>query len=63
LLTVREREVLDHLVMGKINKQIAQELGISQRTVEVHRSRIREKLEARGLADMVRLMSGPLGNT
>ena len=33
LLTVREREVLDHLVMGKINKQIAQELGISQRTV------------------------------
>jgi len=63
LLTLREREVLDHLVLGKINKQIAQELGISQRTVEVHRSRIREKLEARGLADLVRLMSGPLGNT
>ncbi len=63
LLTVRERQVLDHLVLGKINKQIAQELGISQRTVEVHRSRIREKLEARGLADMVRLMSGPLGST
>ena len=63
LLTGREREVLDHLVMGKINKQIAQELGISQRTVEVHRSRIRDKLEARGLADLVRLMSGPLGDT
>lgn len=62
LLTGREREVLDHLVLGKINKQIAEELGISQRTVEVHRSRVREKLEAKGLADMVRMMSTPLGN-
>ena len=62
LLTGREREVLDHLVLGKINKQIAEELGISQRTVEVHRSRVREKLEAKGLADMVRMMSTPLGS-
>lgn len=56
-LTGREREVLDHLVQGKINKQIADDLGISQRTVEVHRARIREKMEARGLADLIRLLS------
>lgn len=56
-LTSREREVLDHLVQGKINKQIAEDLGISQRTVEVHRARIREKMEARGLADLIRLFN------
>jgi FixJ family two-component response regulator len=56
-LTDREREVLDHLVQGKINKQIAEDLGISQRTVEVHRSRIRDKMEAHGLADLIRMMS------
>ncbi|MEM9473199.1 MAG: response regulator [Pseudomonadota bacterium] len=56
-LTTREREVLDHLVQGKINKQIADDLGISQRTVEVHRARIREKMEARGLADLIRLFN------
>ena len=56
-LTSREREVLDHLVQGKINKQIADDLGISQRTVEVHRARIREKMEARGLADLIRLFN------
>jgi RNA polymerase sigma factor (sigma-70 family) len=55
-LTVREREVLDHLVLGQTNKTIAEELGISQRTVEIHRARIREKLEARGLADLIRMV-------
>lgn len=55
-LTAREREVLDHLVQGKTNKTIADELGISQRTVEIHRARIREKMEARGLADLIRMM-------
>lgn len=55
-LTARERQVLDHLVLGMTNKQIADELGISQRTVEIHRSRIREKMEARGLADLIRMM-------
>ena len=55
-LTAREREVLDHLLMGKINKEIARDLGISQRTVEIHRSRIREKMEARGLSDLIRML-------
>jgi len=52
-LTGREREVLDHLILT--NKQIADKLGISQRTVEIHRSRIRDKMEARGLADLIRM--------
>ena len=55
-LTGREREVLGYLVLGMTNKHIADELGISQRTVEIHRSRIREKLEARSLADLIRMM-------
>lgn len=55
-LTGREREVLEHLVLGMTNKSIAEELGISQRTVEIHRARIREKLEARGLSDLIRIL-------
>lgn len=55
-LTPREREVLDHLILGMTNKHIADELGISQRTVEIHRARIREKMEARGLSDLIRMM-------
>jgi len=55
-LTNREKEVLDHLVLGLTSKHIADELRISQRTVEVHRSRIREKMEARGLSDLIGMM-------
>lgn len=55
-LTRREREVLDHLILGRTNKEIASLLGISQRTVEIHRSRVREKMEARNLADLIQLM-------
>lgn len=55
-LTGREKEVLDHLILGMTNKHIAEQLGISQRTIEIHRARIREKLEARGLADLIRMM-------
>ena len=55
-LTPREREVLDHLVLGEINKVIAHKLNISQRTVEIHRARIKEKMEAQSLADLIRMM-------
>ncbi len=55
-LTHREREVLDHLLQGKLNKEIAGELNLSPRTVEVHRSRIREKMHARGIADLIRML-------
>ena len=55
-LTSREKEVLDHLVLGMTSKHIADQLGISQRTVEIHRARIREKMKARGLSDLIRMM-------
>ena len=55
-LTDREREVLQHLLQGKLNKEIASELDVSQRTVEGHRSRIREKMNARGVADLIRMV-------
>jgi RNA polymerase sigma factor (sigma-70 family) len=54
-LTPREREVMDLVVEGKANKVIAFELGVSQRTVEVHRARVMEKMQAHSLADLVRM--------
>ena len=53
-LTSREREVLEHSVKGLHAKEIAQLLGISPRTVEVHRARVMEKLEVRNIAELVR---------
>ncbi len=55
-LTSRERQILDHMLLGKTNKLIAEELNISQRTVEIHRSRVREKMEAHGLSDLIRML-------
>jgi two-component system response regulator FixJ len=54
LLTPREREILDQLVMGHANKVVAHQLGISPRTVEIHRASIMEKLHARNLSNVVR---------
>ncbi len=55
LLSPREREVLAGLVAGLPNKSIAYDLGISPRTVEVHRARVMEKMEARSLSELIRL--------
>ncbi len=54
LLTERERQVLELIVAGKANKVIAHELSISPRTVEIHRARVMEKMDAGNLADLVR---------
>jgi FixJ family two-component response regulator len=55
-LTARERDVLGLMVQGKPNKIMAADLGISQRTVEIHRARVMEKLEVSSLAQAVRMM-------
>ena len=54
-LTPREREVLEHLVAGRSNKEVGRKLGISPRTVEIHRARLMEKMAADSLAQLVRL--------
>jgi FixJ family two-component response regulator len=54
-LTQREREVMDLLIQGKRNKTIASELGISNRTVEAHRAKIMEKMQAHSISDIMRV--------
>jgi FixJ family two-component response regulator len=58
-LTPREREVLSGVVAGRLNKQIAAELGTAEKTVKVHRARVMKKMGARSLAELV-LLAGHL---
>ena len=62
-LTSREREVLEHAARGLHAKEIAAALGISTRTVEVHKTRIMEKLEVRNIAELVRFALAAEGPT
>lgn len=57
-LTPREREVMEGMLAGKLNKVIGYELSMSTRTVEVHRARVLEKLNAQNASEMVRLVLG-----
>lgn len=54
-LTPREREVLELIVTGMLNKQIAYRLGTSEKTIKVHRARVLEKMQASSVAELVRL--------
>jgi len=54
-LTPREREVLEYVVTGKLNKQIAGDLGTVEQTVKVHRARVMQKLKVYSVAELVRL--------
>jgi FixJ family two-component response regulator len=56
LLTPREQEVLQLVTQGKANKVMAGDLGVSQRTVEIHRARVMEKMGAQSLAQLVRMV-------
>jgi FixJ family two-component response regulator len=55
-LTEREREVLDLMILGKQNKAVAQDLGVSPRTIEIHRARVMEKMNVQSVAELVRMM-------
>ncbi|MFN9677471.1 MAG: response regulator transcription factor [Betaproteobacteria bacterium] len=57
-LTPREREVMDLVVTGLLNKQIADMLGTVEKTIKVHRARVMDKMQARSLAELVRLADG-----
>ncbi len=54
-LTPREREIMDRIVAGQANKVIAVELGLSERTVEIHRAKVMSKTQSRSLAELVTL--------
>ncbi len=54
-LTPREREVLSHVVSGKLNRQIAAELGTVEKTIKVHRANLKKKLNVQSLAELVKL--------
>jgi FixJ family two-component response regulator len=54
-LTDREREVLRHVIAGKLNKQTAADLGTAEKTIKVHRARVMKKLNVQSLAELIRL--------
>jgi len=56
-LTARERQVLDLVVAGQTNKGIARDLDISERTVEIHRAKVMEKMRAKSLANLVKMVA------
>jgi RNA polymerase sigma factor (sigma-70 family) len=64
-LTPRERQVFDYVVQGKINKQIARQLGPTERTIKAHRHRVMEKMKVQSLAELVSIAErlGILANT
>jgi FixJ family two-component response regulator len=64
-LTPREREVLEHVVSGKLNKQIAGDLGITEATVKMHRAHVMEKMKVQSVAELTRLAErcGARGNS
>jgi FixJ family two-component response regulator len=55
-LTAREREVLDLVVTGILNKQIGERLGVAEKTIKVHRGRVMQKMAAASVADLVRML-------
>ena len=59
LLTEREREVMQLILAGKLNKQIAEELSISMKTVEVHRSRVFEKMGVKSAVELAGMLAAP----
>jgi RNA polymerase sigma factor (sigma-70 family) len=62
-LSPRERDVVTKVVSGMLNKQIADEIGIAENTVKVHRSRAMEKMQAQSLADLVKMVERLDGST
>ncbi len=62
-LTSRERQVLELIVIGKLNKQIAAELGAAEKTIKVHRGRVMAKLHVRSVAELVTLTSRVAGRS
>ena len=57
LLTAREREIMDRIVSGQANKVIANELSLSERTVEIHRAKVMSKINVHSLAELVALVT------
>jgi FixJ family two-component response regulator len=60
-LTPREREVLEHVITGQLNKQIAGDLGTAEKTIKVHRARVMEKMGVHSVAELVHLAERVIG--